>query len=286
MQDAIVALVAALFGGLIVAFFFEFIDNRIKTPDEIRTRLRLPFLGLLPAVTVKGAVSGRAMLDNLPVNFLEACRHVRSGVLFSTGEEAAQSVLVTSTAPGEGKTFVASNLAISLARAGSRVLLIDADMRRPTVHTQFDEPQEPGLSNVITGNMQPSQAIIKTSIQDLWVLPAGRTPPNPAELLGSKRFQLFLESIQEQFTWVVIDSPPLMAVTDAMMVARIVRGVLFVVGADMTSRQAAQQALERLTAARATVWGAVLNRANVAGHGYYYSKYYNRSYESYYSQAL
>jgi capsular exopolysaccharide synthesis family protein len=195
-----------------------------------------------------------------------------------------RSVVVTSTAPGEGKTLVASNLAIGLALAGQRVALLDGDMRRPRVHDIFRIGQEPGLSNVVLGTAKASEGLQRTGISGLWALPAGVIPPNPAELLASPRFKELLDALVSQFDWVVIDSPPTMAVIDASVLAHIVGGVLFVVSAETTSRPAATKALEQLDAARPNFLGAVLNRVDVKRNAFFYSPYYRREYSDYYSR--
>jgi capsular exopolysaccharide synthesis family protein len=280
------ALLLALFGGgtlaVGLAFFFEYLDNRIKTPDEIKAHLGLPFLGMIPRVG-EGKTGESPMVTNgVPAGFAEAFRAVRTNVLFATAKEGARSIVVTSTGPGEGKTVVASNLAIGLAQAGQRVLLVDADLRRPRVHEVFKQKSEPGLSNLIVGTAKAGESVRKTPVAGLWVLPSGRIPPNPAELLGSTRFTAFLESLSTHFDWVVIDSPPVMAVTDASLVAHSATGVLFVVGAEIASRHGARVALEQLQASKARFFGAVLNGVNLEGNAYYYSQYYRREYARYY----
>ena len=279
--------VLALFGGSILAcglvFFFEYLDSHIKTPDEIRVHLGLSHLGLLPAMDGKVFTGQYPLLNNgVPSNFSEAFRAIRTNVLFSSAQEGSRSVLVTSTGPGEGKSMVAANLALSLAQAGQRVLLIDGDLRKPKIHEIFAVPQEPGLSNLLVGKAKASESVRKTGVPGLWVMGAGRIPPNPAELVGSQRFREFLVSVKEHFEWVIIDSPPVMAVTDAALVAHQTSGVLFVIGAEMTSRHAAKRALEQLEQAQARFVGAVLNRVDLEHNAYYYSQYYRREYSDYY----
>jgi capsular exopolysaccharide synthesis family protein len=274
---------AVVWGGVAsfaLAFFFEAIDNRLKNPEEIRQALGLPFLGMIPTV-FEG--SGYHLITEAPVStFAESFRTVRTNVLFSSTEEDGRALLVTSTGPGEGKTLTAANLAIALAQAGQRVLLIDADMRRPCLHETFNVGQEPGLSNVLVADAKASQAIRGMSVQGLWLLPAGLIPPNPAELLGSKRFKDFVRLLRQQFDFVVIDSPPVMAVTDASIVAHIATDVLYVVGADITNRNVARRALEQLEHSRGRLIGGVLNRVDLKNNGYYYSHYYRREYTRYY----
>jgi capsular exopolysaccharide synthesis family protein len=182
--------------------------------------------------------------------------------------------------------MIASNLAISLAQAGQRTLLIDADMRKPMTHEIFELTQEPGLSNLLVGNAKASEAFRKSGIAGLWIIPCGHLPPNPAELLGSVKFREFLGSLKEHFDWVIIDSPPVMAVTDAALVAHHATGVVFVIGAEMTSRHAAKSAIEQLRKVQARFVGAVLNRVDLERNAYYYSQYYRREYSDYYQKTL
>ena len=277
----------ALFGGSMLgvglAFFFEYLDNRIKTPDEVKQHLGLPALGMVPSLGDKPLSGPYPLLGaGTPPNFNEAFRTVRTNVLFSSAEEGSKTLLITSTGPGEGKTTFSCNLAVSLAQTGQRVLLIDADMRKPKVHEAFDVQQEPGLSNLLVGGVKASESVRKTKINGLWLLPAGKLPPNPAELLGSQRFKEFLHSLKEHFDTIVIDSPPVMAVADAAVIAHRTTGVVFVVGAEMTSRYAAKAALDQLENARARFVGAVLNRVDIEKHSYYYSQYYKKEYARYY----
>src|SRR5262249_39977588 len=270
-------LVLAFFGGgalaIGLAFFFEYFDNRIKTPDEVRQGLGLAFLGMVPALFGK-AMTNPLINNAVPANFSEGFRALRTNLLFSSSDEGHRSLVVSSTGPGEGKTMVAANLGVALAQAGERVLLVDGDMRKPRLHSVFEKPQKPGLSNVLVGNAKSSESIHLTTVPGLWVMPAGINPPNPAELLGSKRFREFMISAGQHFDWVIIDTPPVMAVTDSAVAAHVTKGVLFVVGAEMTSIGAARSALEQLCRARARMLGAVLNRVDLQHNAYYYSAYY------------
>ena len=217
--------------------------------------------------------------------FSESFRSIRTNVLFSSTDDGGQLIVVTSSAPSEGKTVVSTNLSAALAQSGHRVLLIDADMRRPRAHEVFALESTPGLSNVLVGNATTSEAIRESSTPGLWVLPAGTSPPNPAELLGSKRFRDFAALLLRHFDWVILDTPPVMAVTDASIAANISHGVLFVVGAEMTSRRVAQRAIEQLSHGQARFLGTVLNRVNLSQNPYYYSKYYRSEYGGYYGSS-
>jgi exopolysaccharide transport family protein len=283
--NLLIGLFGGAFFGIGLAFFFQYLDNRVKTPEEIETHLGLPSLGLIPALRAKDGHINPLINNGVPANFAEAFRALRTNILFSTSEAGSRAIVVTSTAPGEGKTTVAGNLAVGMAQAGQRVLLIDADMRRPRAHEVFDRNVEPGLSNLLVGDARAAEVVQRTEVPNLWVMPAGKTPPNPAELLGSRRFADLLTSLKEQFDLVIIDTPPVMAVTDSAIVAHRASGVLFVIAADKTSREAAQQALDQLENARARFIGAVLNGADVERESYYYSRYYRREYANYYSSA-
>ena len=278
-RDLIFALMTAFLLAVGLAFGMEYLDSRIKTPDDIKAYLGIPFLGLIPVVPQKEKKGPSPLLERgVPAAFSEAMRGIRTSVIFSSAADGARSVMVTSTAPSEGKTVVSTNLADALAQAEQRTLVVDGDMRRPRVHEVFEMAQEPGLSNVLVGAVDVKTAIRSTGNPFLFVLPAGHIPPNPAELLGSARYRKLLEELGKEFDWIIVDAPPVMAVTDAAVVSNGVSGVLFVVGAEMTPRRTAQNALEQLAAARARVIGAVLNRVNVHRHSYYYAQYYRKDY--------
>jgi capsular exopolysaccharide synthesis family protein len=279
------SLAIALLGGLTfavgLAFAFEYGDDRIKNPDELKKSLGLPFLGMVPALFDK-AITNPLITGGAPNLFGESFRSIRTNVLFSSAGDGARVVVITSSAPGEGKTAVSTNLSLALAQAGHRVLLIDADMRKPRVHEVFALSLAPGLSNLLVGDKQVSDAIQESPQQGLWLMPAGTFPPNPAELLGSKKFKDLAVFLQQYFDWVIIDTPPVMAVTDASIVANLAHGVLFVVGAEMTSKRVAQRAVEQLEMSQAKFLGAVLNRVDLEHNAYYYSRYYRPEYGGYY----
>ncbi len=282
-RDIMVGLLAGMALAVAFALFLEHLDNRLKTPDEVSAHLNLPCLALVPRLT-KGKLTGAPLINNsVPPNFIEAFKSLRTSIQFSSAHEGSTCLVVASTGPGEGKTLDSTNLAISLAQMGQRVILIDADMRRPTVHELLGERQEPGLSNVLVGMTEPSRAVRRSSIPGLWVLPAGRIPPNPAELLGSPRFKVFLSKLGEKFDWVILDSPPVMAVTDASILAHAANGVVFVVGSEMVNRGIARTAVGQVLAAKGKLLGVVLNRVNLNRHRYYYANYYRREYASYQS---
>jgi capsular exopolysaccharide synthesis family protein len=281
--NLLIGLLGGAFCGIGIAFFFEYMDNRIKTPEDLESHLGLPSMGLIPKLQDQRALADPLINNGVPANFAEAFRGLRTNVLFSSAEGETRTVVVTSTGPGEGKTTVACNLAMGMAMAGQRVLIIDADMRRPRVHEVLKLQHEPGLSNLLVGAAKVNEVVRTTNVPNFFAMPAGKTPPNPAELLGSKRFAELLTTLRDHFDLVVVDTPPVMAVTDAAVVGYRASGVLFVVAADATSRHAAQTALDQLEHARVRFIGAVLNRVDLEGNAYYYSKYYRKEYAGYYT---
>ena len=284
MANLLMALFGGTFLGIGLAFFFEYLDSRIKQPDEIKTQLGLAFLGMIPAFVAKDTTGPPLIGNGMPHEFSEAFRGIRTNILFSSAEAGSKSIVVTSTGPGEGKSVVSSNIAMSLALAGQRVLLIDADMRRPKLHELFGVGLEPGLSNVMVGDAKASEAVKRTLTPNLWLMTSGKHPPNPAELLGSRRFKDFMASLGEHFDWIIIDTPPVMAVTDASVIAHSATGVVFVVGAEMTSKAAAKAAMEQLDSVKAKYVGGVLNRVDVRRNPYYYSRHYRQEYKNYFTK--
>ena len=282
-KDWLTAIVLALALGIGLAFLVEYLDDTIKTPEDITRRLRLPLLGLVPAVRGEHAP---VLIRSVPHDFGEAFRSLRTSLVFSSGGQGPRMIGVTSTQPLEGKTTTACNLAVALALGGARVLLIDADMRRPGLHKTMGLQNTLGLSHLLTNQARVRDALQTTSETNLWVLTAGKTPPNPSELLSSDRMVRFLENLMSgPFDWIIIDTPPVLAVTDAVIVAPHVTGMIFVLGSEMTRRGHAERALETIRSSKPTVIGAVLNRIDFEANRYYYSRYYGYQYKSYYQSA-
>ena len=296
----LILLLGLLGGGTLgvgLVFVMEFVDDRVRTPDDMRAHLKAPYLGMIPQSEVEapsgddhrpppGAREPQLLLGRgAPAGFTEAIRSVRTNLIFSSADEGSRAVLVTSAAPSEGKSCISANLAIALAQLGRKTLLVDADLRRPHQHSQFEVGLEPGLSNLLVGDANEAAAVKETSVPGLSLITAGKIPPNPADLIASDRFARLLESCRSRFDWIVVDTTPVLPVTDALLVARAVRRVLFVVGSEATSRRVASDAIEKAGEAGADVLGAVLNKAKLERHPYYYSRYYRRDYSRYYSSS-
>jgi capsular exopolysaccharide synthesis family protein len=279
-------MMAMLFGlglGVAASFAIDYLDDTVKTPEDITWRLKLHFLGLVPKVRGE---RHPLLSGPVPHDFGEAFRALRTALVASNTGTSTRIVAITSAQPLEGKTTTAVNIALALAIGGARVLLIDADMRRPSLHKALRLPNDKGLSHLLVGESRMREVVQRTGDPNLLVITAGKTPPNPSELLGSDRMKAFVQQLAVgPFDWVIIDTPPVLAVTDAVILAPIVSGVTFVLGAEMTRWRLAERAIETLQSGHPQSISAVLNRVDFDRNRYYYSRYYGHQYKSYYAEA-
>jgi capsular exopolysaccharide synthesis family protein len=267
-----------------VAFGLDYMNDTIKTPEDVSRRLKLPFLGLVPSV--RGDKHPVLASSHVPHDFSEAFRALRTSLISKYPGEGTKILVVTSAQPLEGKTTTACNIAMALAYGGARVLLIDGDMRRPGMHRPLRLANERGLSQVLLGQARVRDVIQRTVDPNLLAITAGRIPPNPSELLGSERMRTLLTNLAHgPFDWIIIDTPPVLAVTDAVILAPLVSGVTFVVGAEMTRRRLAERALETIISSQPKFAAVVLNKVDFARNKYYYSRYYGHQYKNYYAEA-
>ncbi|HEY3042696.1 MAG TPA: polysaccharide biosynthesis tyrosine autokinase [Vicinamibacterales bacterium] len=267
-----------------VAYGLDYMNDTIKTPEDVTRRLKLPFLGLVPSV--RGDKHPMLASSHVPHDFGESFRALRTSLISKYSGEGTKIVLVTSAQPLEGKTTTAANIAMALAYGGSRVLLVDADMRRPGLHRPLRLTNERGLSQVLTGQARVRDVIQRTVDPNLLAITAGKTPPNPSELLASERMKTLLTNLSHgPFDWIIIDTPPVLAVTDAVILAPAVSGVTIVIGAEMTRRRLAERAIETIMQTRPRYAAVVLNKVDFARNKYYYSRYYGHQYKNYYAEA-
>lgn len=282
------ALVLGLLGGLGLALLLEFLDDSITSQAEIEERLETPFLGFVPNIPdhkVPNLADRDLHIHKHPKSSVaECCRAIRTNLLFMTPDKPCKTVLVTSSGPQEGKSTSVISLGIAMAQSGNRVLLIDTDMRRPRLHKAFGVPSDIGVSSLILDDSRLAQAIKTTDVPGLFVLPCGPIPPNPAELLHTQAFAELLKKLIDRFDKVLLDSPPVGAVADAVVLGTQVDGVLIVLRAGRTSREMARRAVKALRDVKARIFGTVLNNINLSDRKYDYYYYYAKQYGTYYGE--
>lgn len=289
----LVAVLIGLAGGVGLAVLFEQLDSSVKTHDDVEKELGLPFLGIVPTIREEGqeqlSEGERGRNRDLhshrrPKSSVAECvRSVRTNLLFMTPDKPLRRLLVTSSSPQEGKTTVATNIAIAMAQSGSRVLLVDSDMRRPRVHRAFGLPNDVGLSSAILQQTRLDEAVQQTVVPNLSVLACGPIPPNPSELLHTARFKQLVQEMEGRFDRVIFDSPPVAAVTDALVLAAEVDGVVLVIKSGRTPRELAVRTRHALDDVNARIFGVVLNDVDLERRGYGYYYYYQR-YGYYYGE--
>ncbi len=281
--DWMYALAFGLVLGIGVAVGLDYMDDTVKTPEDVTRRLKLRFVGLVPSVRGERhpLISGP-----VPHDFGEAYRSIRTAMSTQLTSDGAKIVVVCSSQPLEGKTTTAVNMAMALAVGGSRVLLIDADMRRPSVHKALRMTNDRGLSQLLAGQARMREVVQRTHDPNLLAITAGRTPANPSELLASDRMRALVSGLETgPFDWVIIDTPPVLAVTDAVIIAPLVGAVVFVIGSEMTRWRLVERAIETLLSSNPRQVLAVLNKVDFARNRYYYSRYYGHQYKNYYTES-
>jgi len=283
--------VIGLFLALVVVVIRERLDNSVKTSDDVEHELNTTFLGLLPTLDAseekKARRAGVDRASELTVHheplsgMAEAARTLRTNILFMNPDNPYRMMLVTSAAPAEGKTTVACSIAIALAQGGQRVCIVDCDLRRPRLHRIFDRSGDAGLTNALVGEATIEEIALPTEVPNLYCVPAGPIPPNPADMFHSEKFKQLLAELGERFDRVVLDSPPLAAVTDSAIIAKLVDGAVFVVRAFKTSMGISKQGLRALTDVGAPIVGCVLNAVDYRKASSYYYQYYSYKREGY-----
>ena len=302
--NAVVGLTGGFLLGVLMAFGFRFLDRRIRTPEMLEA-LGATLLGVLPAFSLgegdakkpkkPARKRGRRRGSDYPIVVhdapmsaaAECCRTVRTNLTFMSaadGRMAGKCLLVTGSLPQEGKTTVSTNIAASFAQSGKRVLIIDADLRKPKIHEAFDLSRDRGLTSFIVGEAKLDAIVQATRVPGLDAVTSGPVPPNPAELLHTEQFRKLIEEARAEYDVVVFDSPPLGAVTDAAIVASQVDGTILVARAEVTTRDAFQSSTRQLKDVNARVLGSVLNAFDMRSDSYYGRGYYYRQYGGYYTE--
>ncbi|RKY70580.1 MAG: hypothetical protein DRQ24_09020, partial [Candidatus Latescibacterota bacterium] len=231
-RNILLAMVVGLTLGIGLAFFLEYLDDTIKTPEEVERYLKIPFLGYVGKVIIakdNPYNPDLVALKEPKSHIAEMFRNIRTNVLFSTSNFPRKVLLVTSAAKEEGKTFLTINLGITLAQMGKRVVVVDTDLRKPKIHHILNLKKHPGLTDILAGNDVLESVIQDTELENLKVIPCGTIPPNPAELLSSEAMKSLIDKLKEQFDFALFDSPPVMSVTDATILANLADGVIMVI---------------------------------------------------------
>ncbi len=309
-RNFLMALLLGLFGGLGLIFLVEYLDNTVKGPEDVEKLVGLPSLGIIPYLSAEGArkksgvygsyrsygaEQGKPGEDPPAVREIELINHlypkfsiaedyrtVRTSILFSHADSSPKTIAFTSTVPQEGKSATISNLAVSFAQLEGKVLLVDADLRKPRLSKIFNLRNATGLSSFLAGKSSFEEVVQKTSIDNVWTIPSGPHPPNPAELLNSRAMKELLARAKDEFSVVLLDTPPVLAVSDAVIVSSLADSTVFVVRAGKTTRRSLQRAIEEVRRSKADIIGVVFNEVRMGrqsiGTPFYH--YYQYEYES------
>lgn len=278
-----VGLVMGLGMGFGLVFLLAILDDKVKTAFDIESSIGLPLIGIVPRISIVDALEkARVVADNLDKHSVEAFRAVHSTLKLNEESRNAKVVLTTSTIPSEGKSFVSTNLAFTFANHGERTLVLDADLRMPNVGKSLELANRKGILQVLDGSSSLDDVIIKDFIPGLDVLVSGGRSKNPTQHLSSEKFENLIHELRSRYDRIVIDSPPLAPVSDALNILPLVDGVIYVIRFNMVKRKTASINVRRLRESNVPVLGAILNNINTSVAGYYYSHYYEHSYRNYY----
>jgi len=286
-RTVLLALLAGLVAGCAVVVLLEILENTVATQADVEERLGLAFLGFVPRVEVKGESPRERDLyvhRQPKSSAAECCRAIRTNLLFMSPDKPFKTLVVTSSGPQEGKSTSCIFLGVAMAQSGNRVLLLDTDMRRPRLHKAFGVPNDVGISSLVVGEGTLDKAVKSTEVPNLFVLPCGPIPPNPAELLHTQAFAELLKAAGERFDRIILDSPPLNAVSDSVVLATQADGVVLVLRAGKTNRDAAARALRSLADVQAQMYGAVLNDLDVTDARYRDTYLTYRGYYAHYAE--
>lgn len=294
VRNIVVAFLLALAAGIGLAFLLDYLDDTLKSVEDVDRYIHVPALALIPSNNrerrLKGRIAGGApaegtettalaLIDDVRSPIAEAYRHLRTSLLLSSAGQPPRTILVTSSQPSEGKTTTAVNTAVMLAQTGADVLIIDCDLRRPRIHAHFGVPNVRGVTNYLSGDSELESVMRPYDrLPNLKLMTSGPVPPNPAELLGSDEMRKLVGTLSERFTHVVIDSPPAISFTDAAILSTLVDGVMLVVHGGKSSRAVVRRARQQLLDVGAHIFGVVLNNVKLESHNYYYGGYYSDYY--------
>ncbi len=278
--NILLGIIVGMFGGVGLAFFIDYLDNTIKSPDEVEARLGVPLLGVVPLLEGKEESIEEIILKEPQSIYAESYKTIRTAILLSSASKPPQNIHITSMGPSEGKTVTSVNLATTIARSGYSVLLVDSDLRRPRIHSIFRLNNLSGLSTYLAGATSDIETVFKRPLTNLSVIPSGPVPPNPSELLSSQRMHELMRILNEKFDVIVWDSPPLMTVTDSLILSKILDGTILVIKAGKTTYEMVGRGLRVLQGTHESesgsrVLGVLLNGFDMKQGDQYYYQYYN-----------
>lgn len=287
--NAVLGLVVGLIGGVALVLLLEYLDNTIKTEQDVEEYLDLPSLGIIPSLASEmgpGPLGGPTFdlytMENPKSTAAECCRSIRTNVQFvAQARGGLRTLLVTSSNQREGKSGTCLRLGISMVQAGQRICVIDSDLRRPRLHKVFGLKNAVGLTSYIAGDASVDDIVQETQMPGLCLVPSGPLPPNPAELLQTPKMKQLLDELKDRFDRIVLDSPPVVMISDAVVLSQIVDGLIFVVKSNHVPRDVIQAAVRRLKDVHAPLIGVIINDIDIesGGYGYhYYYHYYNYNY--------
>jgi polysaccharide biosynthesis transport protein len=269
--------------GLAFAFFVAFVDDRVKSSFDIEGVVGLPLVGIIPQIRhMEQADKAQIVTNNADRQVSEAFLTLHSSLRLKDESKHAKAIIITSTVPGEGKSFTTTNLALTFAAHGEKVIVVDCDLRKPNIHKSFRIENLRGLIDVCAGSAALDEVVVRGVAANLDILPAGGRAKNPTQILNSKAFEVLVSELKKRYDRVFFDTPPLAAVSDALIILPLMDGSIFTIYFNKVRRKAAQFSAKRLLDANVPNFGAVLNGLNLAVSGYYYAQYYDKSYKDYY----
>ncbi|MEJ2683163.1 MAG: polysaccharide biosynthesis tyrosine autokinase [Candidatus Sulfobium sp.] len=277
--NLLLGLIVGLFGGIGMAFFVEYLDQTVKSPEDIETKFDVPVFGLIPLFSSQDRPIESAVMDNPISTVAENYKAIRTSLLLSSAEKPPKHVLLTSAGPEEGKTVTSINLATAIAQSEHRVLLVDADLRKPRVHKVFNLDNSRGLSTYLAG-MSGLDIISEGPLLNLDIIPSGPVPPNPSELLGSGKLAEMLGLLSAKYDIIIWDSPPLLTVVDSLILGKALDGSIVIARAGKTTYEALGRSLKSLADLNVNVLGVVINAFDLGKDKYYYSRYHNYYYSA------
>jgi capsular exopolysaccharide synthesis family protein len=312
--NLILALTIGLFGGVGLCFFFDYLDNTVKGPEDVEKLVGLPSLGVIPYLPPKGikkknrygyysrhqytreenpqsdnplpSIKEIELVNHLHPKFSisEDYRTVRTSILLSHAEGPPKTIVFSSTLPKEGKTATVVNMAVAFSQLEEKVLIIDADLRKPRLHRIFKVGNLGGLSGYLTGKLSLKDAIQETSVENIWVLPSGVIPPNPAELLNSKKMKEMMEEVKDVFDVILLDTTPVLAVIDAVIVSSLADSMVFIIKAGEVAHKPFLNAVEELKRSKVKIMGVLFNELKVGKRDYHFRDYYRYYRHGYYGE--